>query len=50
MTQMNLSMKQKHTGIENRPVAAEGLGGTGGVGWELEISRCKLSSIEWINN
>ena len=29
---MNLSMKQKHTGMENRPVAAEGLGGTGGVG------------------
>ena len=34
--------------IENRCVAAEGIGG--GMDWEFEISRCKLVYIEWINN
>jgi len=35
--------------IENRLVVAKG--GVGGrMEWEVEVSRCKLLYIEWINN
>ena len=47
MTQVNLSMKQKHR--QNRLVAAKGDGVGGGIEWEFGISRCKLLYIEWIN-
>ena len=38
--------------IENRLVVAkgEGVGGGGGRGWEVGLSRGKLLYIEWINN
>ena len=38
------------TDIENRFVVAKGREGGEGVGWEFGISRCKLLSIEWMNN
>ena len=25
-------------------------GGSGGMDWEFEVDRCKLSHLEWINN
>ena len=46
---MNISMKQKQTGVENRLVVAKGEGSRGGKDWEFGISRCKLL-IGWINN
>ena len=36
--------------IENRLVAAKREGVRGEMEWELEVSRCKLLYIEWINN
>ena len=36
--------------IENRPVASKGEKDRGRKDWELEISRCKLLYIGWINN
>ena len=36
--------------IENRLVVAKGKGVGGGMEWEVGVSRCKLSYIEWINN
>ena len=36
--------------IENRLVVAKGEGCRGQMDWELEICRCKLLYIEWINN
>ena len=36
--------------IKNRRVAAKVDRGGRGLNWELEISRCKLVCIEWINN
>ena len=36
--------------IKNRRVAAKVHRGGRGLNWELEISRCKLVCIEWINN
>ena len=46
---LNLSTKQAHK-QENRPVVAKGE--EVGEGWtgSFGISRCKLSSIGWINN
>ena len=41
MTEMNLSPKQKETHIEKRLVVVVGFAG-GEMGWEFEISRCKL--------
>ena len=46
---MNLSMKQKQTHRENRPVVGKGEGQWGGMDWEFGVSRCKLLHIEWIN-
>ena len=31
-------------------MVAKGVGGGGGMDWEFEVSRCKLSHLEWINN
>ena len=46
---MNLSTKQKQIiDIENEFAAAKREGVWGRDGWEFEISRCKLSYIEWI--
>ena len=50
MTQMNLSMKQKETHIENRLVVVKGEGGGGRMDRQFGISNCKLFYIEWINN
>ena len=48
MIQINISTKQKRlTNIENKLVVAKG--GRGGKDWEIEVSRCKLLYIEWIN-
>ena len=49
MTEMNLSPKQNETHIEKRLVVVVGFAG-GEMGWEFEISRCKLLYTEWINN
>ena len=38
------------TDIENRLVVAKGEGVGGRMEWEVEVSRCKLLYIEWINN
>ena len=46
MTQMNLSMKQRWTHTENRPVVAKE-GGRGGMELEVGISRYELLYIEW---
>jgi len=41
--------RNKIMDIENRLVVAKG--GVGGrMEWEVEVSRCKLLYIEWINN
>ena len=31
-------------------MVAKGEGGRGGMGWDFQISRCKLSDREWINS
>ena len=36
--------------IENKLVVARGEGVGGRMQWEVEVSRCKLLYIEWINN
>ena len=46
---MNISMKQKQTGIDNRLVVTWGRGGQG-MGWELGLSRCKVMFIGRINS
>ena len=43
-------MKHRLTNIENGLVAAKGVEVDGGKDWEVGISRCKLSYIEWINS
>ena len=35
--------------MENRMVVTKGEGSGRGLTWEFEISRCKLTCIEWIN-
>ena len=51
---MNLSTKQKqtrrHSEQINRPVVVQEERGMGRLSWTFEISRCKLSYIEWINS
>ena len=48
---MNLPMKQKQNhGHREQTVVAKGEGARGGMGWEVEVSRCKPLYIEWINN
>ena len=49
MTQMNLSIRNRLTGIENRLVVAKGEERGGGMGWDLGISRCELLYREWIH-
>ena len=53
MIQMNLLMKQKqshrHRG-QTHGCQGGGREGRGGMDWESEISRCKLSHIQQINN
>ena len=47
------SVKQNHGHIEKRIVVAKGKAvGVGEVGmkWQIEVSRCKLLYIEWIND
>ena len=36
--------------IENRVVVAKGERVGGGMEWEVDVRRCKLLYIEWINN
>ena len=50
MTQMNLSMKQKQTDIENRFVVSKEERDGREMDWEFGVSRCNLLYIEWINN
>ena len=38
------------TDTENRLLVAKGERVGGGRGWEVGVSRCKLSYREWINN
>ena len=49
---MNLSTEKKIMDLENRLVAAPGVGGEGGSGrdQELGVNRCKLLLLEWIYN
>ena len=48
---MNLSTKQKQTqGHREQIGGCQGEGLRGGMKWEVEVSRCKLLYIEWINN
>ena len=42
-------MKQNH-GHRGQTVVAKGKGVEGGMEWEVEVSRCKLLCMEWINN
>ena len=51
MIQMNLSRKQKQTHRHREQTCGcQRVGGGGGIDWKFGISRCKLLSIEWINN
>ena len=51
MTQVNLSVKQKHQIHRHREQTCGCQGGSGGgVTWEFGVSRCKVLHIEWINN
>ena len=47
---MNLSPETKIMDLENRLVVANGRWGGSGMDWELEVNRCKLLLLEWINN
>ena len=47
MTQMNL--QNRHI-LRGQTCGCQGGRRRGGMNWELGISRCKLSSTEWINN
>ena len=49
LTLLNYTLKNGYD-IENRLVVAKGEGVGGGMEWEVEVSRCKLVYIEWINN
>ena len=45
-----LQNRNRLTDIENRLMVVKGLGGRGGMDWELGIGRCRLGQTEWINN
>ena len=42
MSQMNVSLKQRLTDIDNRLVLAKGEEVREGMEWEADVSRCKL--------
>ena len=51
MAQMNPTTKRNRlTDIKNRLMVAKGEWSGKGMEWEVEVSRCKLLYIEWINN
>ena len=47
---MNLSTKTRLTDIQNRLVVARAIREGRGMDWEGEVSKCKLSRLEWINS
>ena len=50
MAPMNLSAKQKQTHRHREQTGGcQGGEGWGGMEWEVEVSRCKLLYIAWIN-
>ena len=51
MAQMILSIEQKQTHRHGgHTCGCQGGGGESGNYWEYEVSRCKLSYLEWISN
>ena len=36
--------------IDNKLMVIKGEKGSGGMEWEVRVSRCKLLRVEWINN
>ena len=47
---MNLSTEQKQTHKHEETHSCRGAGGGSEMGWEIGVSRCQLSYLEWIRN